>query len=489
MLRENGKTAIDLIADYLRALWAHVLDTIKKARGESVVDALPFHVVITVPAIWKGYARDGMAKAVRTSGILDRRAAGPTALTFAPEPEAAALSTLSEPGRKPKTGDVYVICDAGGGTVDLITYEIDSSKKPILMHEAVEGTGGLCGGIFIDQAFEDMCKGRLGRKWDRLSKAGIKQIMKNEWETGAKPEFKPSNTKDYIVAIPAEAFGRDGLDDVSREPVIKNGRIHFKSSHIQQAFSQPFSDIKKLIDEQIDRARSRGSSATGIILVGGLGGSPYLYEVLKAKYGRAGINILQSTGMGPRTAICRGAVYKGFMEGAGGNVDSNQPKMIAVTSTVSRLSLGISIRENFVEGKHLEADKAWDSDECVWKARNQMDWYLIRGENVSKKDPVRKSYYGTYRSDFGGSSSLSLQQCDELNPPTRKTADVKNLCTIDFTVDTPYWQLPDYTNPKGEVLKRLEFEIEMTPSGASLEFAVLVNGKRQGAQNVAVNFQ
>lgn len=101
---------------------------------------------------------------------------------------------------------------------------------------------------------------------------------------------------------------------------------------------------------------------------------------------------------------------------------------------------------------------------------------------------MRKSYYGTYRSDFGGSSSLFLQQCDELNPPTRKTADVKNLCTIDFTVDTPYWQLPDYTNPKGEVLKRLEFEIEMTPSGASLEFAVLVNGKRQGAQNVAVNF-
>jgi hypothetical protein len=26
-------------------------------------------------------------------------------------------------------------------TKDLITYEIDSSKKPISMHEAVEGTG------------------------------------------------------------------------------------------------------------------------------------------------------------------------------------------------------------------------------------------------------------------------------------------------------------------------------------------------------------
>jgi hypothetical protein len=60
---------------------------------------------------------------------------------------------------------------------------------------------------------------------------------------------------------------------------------------------------------------------------------------------------------------------------------------------------------------------------------------------------------------------------------------------IDFAVDIPYQQLQDYTNPNGELLKRLVFEIEMTPSGASLDFAVLINGKRQGAQNVAVNFQ
>lgn len=117
MLRENEKTAVDLIADYLRELWRHVMDTINKSRGESVVDALQFHVVLTVPAIWKGYARQGMEAAARQSGILDYRAAGPTRLTFAPEPEAAALSTLCEPSRKVKEGDVYVICDAGGGTV------------------------------------------------------------------------------------------------------------------------------------------------------------------------------------------------------------------------------------------------------------------------------------------------------------------------------------------------------------------------------------
>jgi molecular chaperone DnaK (HSP70) len=117
MLKENNKTAVDLIADYLRALWKHVLETINKSRGESVVEALSFNVVITVPAIWKGYARQGMMEAAKQAGIFDFRTAGSTTLTFAPEPEAAALSTLCEPGRRAKKGDVYVICDAGGGTV------------------------------------------------------------------------------------------------------------------------------------------------------------------------------------------------------------------------------------------------------------------------------------------------------------------------------------------------------------------------------------
>ncbi len=117
MLRESEKTAVDLIADYLRALWRHILDTIQKARGKAVVEGLSFHVVITVPAIWKDYARQGMGEAARKSGILDSRPAGATTLAFAPEPEAAALASICESGRKVDAGDVFVICDAGGGTV------------------------------------------------------------------------------------------------------------------------------------------------------------------------------------------------------------------------------------------------------------------------------------------------------------------------------------------------------------------------------------
>jgi hypothetical protein len=117
MLEESGRKTVDLVADYLRLLWEHIMSTIEKARGETVVEALPIHIVITVPAIWKGYARQAMKDSVREAGILDFRLAGATKLTFAPEPEAAALSTLIEQGSGVRPGNVYLICDAGGGTV------------------------------------------------------------------------------------------------------------------------------------------------------------------------------------------------------------------------------------------------------------------------------------------------------------------------------------------------------------------------------------
>lgn len=75
------------------------------------------HLVITVPALLKDYARQGMVEAARKGGILTARPAGPTTLAFDTEPEGAALATLCQGRRHFDVGDVFVVCDAGGGTV------------------------------------------------------------------------------------------------------------------------------------------------------------------------------------------------------------------------------------------------------------------------------------------------------------------------------------------------------------------------------------
>ncbi|KAE9570356.1 hypothetical protein CGMCC3_g13508 [Colletotrichum fructicola] len=465
---ETEKKPVELIADYLRALFEHTLYVIRKARGQSVLDALRFHVVITVPAIWQDYARQDMEQAAEMAGIMDSRPAGQTKLTFAPEPEAAALSTLYESGRNLNKGDVFVICDAGGGTVDLITYEV-TNNKPLAIKEVGEGTGGLCGGVFIDKAFEKACRDRLGRKWGRLSPAVIKDLMKKEWEVAIKSTFKPDtkrSNREYIVGFPLETFRTpsDSFDDLSKQPLIKNGRIHFQQSHIKGMFAGSFRGIDTLVNNQIRMALKKKSKVTGIILVGGLGTSPYLYEHLKDKHSTSNVSeILQSGGIKPRTAICRGAIYKGFLEKPSGTI----VPPIEVTSTVSRYSYGIKYVTEYNEAQHLREDKMWDGSQ--WRARNQIKWYLKRGA-VVPKSPVRYSFYEYIKDvdDFDGTLNITLWVCEELDPPDREDS-----------------RLPDWRTADGTMVKKLGYEIGMIPSGASLDFAVYMDGKELMSQDTS----
>ncbi|KAL2856684.1 hypothetical protein BJY01DRAFT_263171 [Aspergillus pseudoustus] len=421
-MRDNGKSAIDLVADYLSALWRHTMETISKALGEYVVDGLQFHVVITVPAIWKGYARQAMRDAATRAGILRSRNAGETTLSFVPEPEAAAFSTLCERGRRIRRGDVYLVCDAGGGTVDLISYEIKDTN-PISMREAVEGTGGLCGGLLIDEAFENMCRIRLGRRWDNLSKKGINDVMKREWEQGIKPQFKQDAVeKEYIVSVPAEAFGRSSLDDLSKKPHIKQGRIHFRK----------------------------------------------------------------------RTAICRGAIYKGFINLSHSEHDSKGSyayRGISVISTVSRISIGTTFWCDFDSSKHIEEDMKWDEVREKWRATNQMEWFIHKGDDVSTKEPVSKRYHRLLKKDFDGNFRVHVYQCEADSPPSRKASNVKLLCSVHCKLDIPVSQLETFRKSDGEKLKNMHYSVEMVPSGATAECIVYVDGRRQGSQNMSIKFE
>ncbi|KAL5003365.1 hypothetical protein BDV10DRAFT_200311 [Aspergillus recurvatus] len=422
MLRDTGKSPVGLVADYLRALWQHTIDTINKALGDFVVDGLRFHVVITVPAIWKAYARQSMQDAAKSAGILKKRKAGETTLSFVPEPEAAALATLCERGRRIKKGDVYVICDAGGGTVDLISYEIRDTN-PIAMREAVEGRGGLCGGLLIDEAFEAVCKRRLGRRWDNLSKKGVNDVMRGEWEQYIKPQFRPGSTHgDWIVGIPAEAFGRSNLDDLSKQPYIKQGRIHFRE----------------------------------------------------------------------RTAICRGAIYKGFLHLSESNPNHQGAydyKSIKVVSTISRISIGKMYWADFDESKHLEEDRKWDYNQEKWRADHQMQWFIRKGDDVSTKHRVSHGYHKIVDRDFDGNFRVRIYQCEADTPPTRKDLSVKLLCTIQCSLDVPTSQLKTFRCSDGTKKKELYYKVEMVPSGAAAECTVYIDGRKQGSQNVNIEFQ
>lgn len=82
--------------------------------------------------------------------------------------------TGEAPHRKPRLRPItnprysFVICDAGGGTVDLISYTITNLKPILEVQEATPGTGALCGSTFLNMRFAKFLKAKLGKAdgWD-----------------------------------------------------------------------------------------------------------------------------------------------------------------------------------------------------------------------------------------------------------------------------------------------------------------------------------
>lgn len=103
----------------VRFLWQHALIKIEQQEASVVVDDCYLHIVLTVPAIWKDYAREKMRVAAKLAGILDHRSKGVVSFEMRSEPEAAAFATFHSHtfnNQDAKAGETVIVYDGGGGT-------------------------------------------------------------------------------------------------------------------------------------------------------------------------------------------------------------------------------------------------------------------------------------------------------------------------------------------------------------------------------------
>lgn len=84
--------------------------------------------------------------------------------------------------------------------------------------------------------------------------------------------------------------------------------------------------------------------------------------------------------------------------------------------------------------------------------------------------------------------SLTLFHSEADRAPSRREGDVAELCKIQCQLDVKFADLTPYINGAGEEYRKLNFDVEMTYSGALLKFVVYVDGRRQGEQDVEVSF-
>ncbi|KAK4227138.1 hypothetical protein QBC38DRAFT_478430 [Podospora fimiseda] len=424
----------DAVGMYLGKLWKH---TYSKLGSMMTVDNIPLRVAITVPAIWPPYAEEAMRKAAAIAGITEERDIGQTTLDLVQEPEAAALSIFLDrrdlPEIQPR--ETFVVCDAGGGTVDVISYTVQSIS-PFHVGECVNGDGRLAGAYKVDEAFAAHLRWNVKLKIDSLPVSDHNSFVTKEWEMGAKRSFTGNpEPREFNMTPPAKAIKtRDRLRGKGGLVITKEAMAGF--------FDQSLTGIRSLISDQIKGVQSKtGKKPRNILLVGGLGGSQYIYNQLELQYPNQVLRPIR-----PWSAVAHGAVIRLLQDKMPSlpNLSHEQRAMISripeVTTRKARYSYGVvySPYVNSLSDFDDSLDKVSitpEGDRCT----SRMKWYLHQGDELSKKLPVLFKFV-----EFATASTLP-QKCNfvimysQTNPPPkRKDSSVLELCRIECDWDKPF---------------------------------------------------
>ncbi|KAK3987602.1 hypothetical protein QBC44DRAFT_371934 [Cladorrhinum sp. PSN332] len=437
-----------LISNFLGKLWNHTLEEL----GETHVPlSLPLKVAITVPAIWKPYAKERMKRAAIRAGITRPREVGnvtyPTTLCLVEEPEAAALWTLREynDSVKLEVGETFIVCDCGGGTVDIITYQV-TSNEPFTVKEAVKGDGRLCGGFLIDQAFENHINSPAVRfKFGKCHPEEFREFVNTEWERTLKRRFRATSGSRYLLRPPFTAISK--WERWWPAPGGKGPKFSLDNGVIQRFFSDSRVGILLLIGEQYKRLGAKNLEPTNILFVGGLGDSRYLYSELNLLYPN-----LRQTGCS-WSAVARGAVIT-VLEGGK-----------AIDSRVARLSYGVQVQgyshRVLLASTDDESDSQNHSDLEEERHARRMIWYLREGEAVDNRAPVTYNF----RMDIGKQEKAEVKMAiyvsDENPPPAHVNRSVQKLCDLQCPLSIPWHHLPTARGPRGRVSGRLA-DVQLT---------------------------
>ncbi|MDI1491919.1 MAG: hypothetical protein OHK93_003130 [Ramalina farinacea] len=271
------KTAEELCTDYLTALRKHAELVIRNKLPASAFISTPIEYVITVPAVWSDAAQLKTRKCAERAGMGQG-----SALHIISEPEAAAMYALDimDP-HNIKVGDTFILCDAGGGTVDLISYTVNSLKPTLSVRESGPGSGTLCGSTFLNRIFQKYIVDKLSALpgWDD----DILEEAVKRFDVVVKRQFRGGLSEEFIIPVP-------GLrDDPFRG--VRRGRLTMTGEQVKEIFEPVVKEVLDLIDQQIKITNLR-ADVKAVLLVGGFGQNAYLRDRIRAAIG--GIEVMQS---------------------------------------------------------------------------------------------------------------------------------------------------------------------------------------------------
>ncbi|KAF9875535.1 hypothetical protein CkaCkLH20_06916 [Colletotrichum karsti] len=388
-----------IMTDYLKEVAKYVRSDIEAKRIADNLAEWPIDLVITHPAIWHSRAKNITFRAVNNAFRYEfhEMATNHGCVRLATEPEACAQYTMHNVRKQGlsslRKGDCFVVVDAGGGTVDLVSYKVEELLPSFRVSKITMASGAKCGATLIDDYFiEKFLRRRLGEvNWTIIKGDSFNQGRSRAWR-GAQRELLESfdgPIKQTFAGFP---------DDDSEPPVqflflpeqlaelhdphngIEHGRLSITCDDLEEMFHEPVEGTLELIRHQLAQISAQNYTARAIFLSGGFSESEYLRKRVKAFADKRGCQFHCD---GDRwTAVAQGAVLMGL----GARCD------LPPAQLQCPVNIGVFGSTRFSEVEHDTTQRYRDTLDGIQRGR-KIDWVVHKGDLVDSKSGIRETVH------------------------------------------------------------------------------------------------
>ncbi|KAK2733112.1 hypothetical protein FQN57_002304 [Myotisia sp. PD_48] len=462
----RGKNAQAVIEDYLRELYIYLVHQLEKKISPSVFNVTPMEIYLTMPAIWSDQAQLATREAAKAAGFASRPN---DSIYMIAEPEAAALSAI-KPHLSPdaidpvQSGEGILICDCGGGTVDITTYAVLQAEPKLEFEELCVGVGGKCGSTYIDRNFNRWMTETFGDDFTsvpmRLRGPGSRFM--NSFES-AKRNFGGSNDDRGVEVGPIRMDAGASVHYDDDDLVVKLSKYD-----MQRLFDPVVDEVINLVGSQVDAAEKKNKKIDRLILVGGFGDSDYLNTKLGQWCRKRGI---ASVTCPPdcQAAIVKGACLRG-LEG------------LKPVITYSRAHYGWSWGKRFRPGIDPESNAYPDPFSGDKMCRGRMEWAVKKGTKLDENFTLSAPIQSTFKKGHAFNENITLFSCSIDDPPERedhhRVEKVGSICPAFNTSSFQDFQT-QRSSGDGVTYHRFNYAIEVNfrSKGGILSFAATSEGK------------
>ncbi|CAG7943854.1 unnamed protein product [Penicillium salamii] len=478
IIQKMNKTPVDVVADYLERLVAHSMEVLNR-RFSTALQTMELQYLLTVPAVWSDKAKDATLRAAHLAKIPA------SALTLLAEPEAAAVYAIQtiQPNSI-KLNDCLVVCDAGGGTVDIITYRI-TQTEPLRFSEVTEGTGAVCGSVMLDVRFEELLRRIYQDDYSHEIPQGTLNVARRYWRDYIKPTYRgPLGEKEftetpYRIPLPGAAVrsGAHGFD---------GGFWYMEHEQVKGIFDPIVKQIEDLLADQWVRVREKDLFFRVSYRIG-----------WGARLVGVSLSVPSHHIRWDRSHAAQERMVRGCSCGQEGN---------QVDHRMARCNYGVhyskKVGDENPNGKHY-----WCPYEEAWFCDDLMKWYITKVRIATLEGPIfacscRRSLTSYKGMPLSSSEPISFPLYRKISerqihspivfheelkfnqsPTAPKTFDesVSTLCEVEADLSKiPVALFDKKQNSKGEVYFRIDFDLVLLPASASLIFELHFNGVSYG---------